>query len=50
MDHDRRPVGELQPDDLEEVACLVGPERQDTRQIGVGLEVDDTRRDQLRAR
>lgn len=41
MDHDGCSVGELQPDDFEEVAGLVWPDRQDARRVSVRFEVDD---------
>ena len=41
VNHDWCPVGELQPDDLEEAASLVRSDRQDSRWVGVRFEVDD---------
>lgn len=41
MDHDRRSVGELQPDDLKKVACGVRPDRQHARWVSVWLELND---------
>ena len=44
VDHDRRPIPELQPDDLEEVARSVWSDDKHARWIGRGFQVDDHER------
>ena len=41
MDHEVGIVGELEPDDLQQIAGVVGSDRKDLGWIGVGLQVDD---------
>ena len=41
MDHEIDLVCELEPDDLEQIACMVGSDRKDLWWISVGFQVDD---------
>lgn len=41
MDHEVDVVGELDPDDLQEVARMIRSDRKDLGRVGVGFEVDD---------
>lgn len=41
MDHEIDLVSELEPDDLEQIAGVVGPDRQDLGRVGVRVQVDD---------
>jgi hypothetical protein len=42
VDHQTDVVGELDPDDLQQFAGVVGSDRKDLGRVGVGLEVDDS--------
>ena len=42
VDHQSLVFGQLQPDDLEQVAGAVGADREHSRWIRVGVEVDDS--------
>lgn len=37
MDHEIEPIGELKPNDLKEIAGMVGPDSEDLSRVGVGL-------------
>ena len=41
MDHEIDVVSELEPDDLKQIARVVGSDRKDLRRVGVGFEIDD---------
>lgn len=41
MDHEVDVVGEFEPDDLQQIAGVVGSDRQNLGRVGVGIEVDD---------
>lgn len=41
MDHEIDLVGELEPDDLKQIAGVVGSDGKDLRWVGVRVEVDD---------
>jgi hypothetical protein len=44
VDHEIDVLGELKPDDLKEVAGMVGSDRKNLRRVGIGVEVDDGER------
>ncbi len=41
MDHEIGVVGEFEPNDLKQIAGVVGSDGKDLRRVGVGIEVDD---------
>ncbi len=41
MDHEIDIVGELEPDDLQQVASAVGPDGKDLSWVGFGFKIDD---------
>ena len=41
MDHELDLLGELEPDDLEEVACRIWPDSEHTGRVGIRVEIDD---------
>jgi len=41
VDHDLATAGELQPDDLEQVARSIRSDRQDARRVGIRFEIDN---------